>query len=80
MAKFQVWHIPQVPMKAFVVEVDDVHEAFRLSGTLAMYDLFQYKNRVKPDYCNATGVNVWFDNEWVSIEPDEVDDPWWDEI
>ncbi|EQA7356876.1 hypothetical protein ACX6VC_001755 [Enterobacter hormaechei] len=35
MSKLRVWHIPQVPMKAFTVEVQSVEEGVRLMDALA---------------------------------------------
>ena len=52
----RVWHIPQVPGTPFHVYVDTPQEAQRLLHVLARYDLFQYENRIKPDYCNAAGL------------------------
>lgn len=57
--KLQVWWIPQVPMKAFTVEVESVKEGVKILTVLAEYDLFQYRNRIKPDYSNAGGLNQW---------------------
>lgn len=57
--KLRVWHIPQVPGKAFHVEVDSVAEGVKVCGILADYDSFQYENRIKPDYCNANGLQMW---------------------
>ena len=59
MSNLRVWHIPQVPMKPFFVEVDSVEEGVKLMNTLANYDLFQYENNVKPDYCNMNGLQMW---------------------
>jgi hypothetical protein len=70
--KLRVWWIPQVPMKSFHVPVSSFREARLVLDTLAMYDLFQYKNKVKPDYANAGGLQI-FDEE----EKDWVD--WCDE-
>lgn len=66
MKKLRVWHIPQVPMRAFYVYVDSVEQAINVLDILAEYDLFQYKNNVKPDYCNAQGLEEWCeeDYEW----------------
>lgn len=61
--KLQVWHIPQVPMKAFKVSVNSVAEGAKLMSVLANYDLFQYENRVKPDYANMNGLNIWNEEE-----------------
>ena len=79
-----VWWIPQVPGKAFEVEVASVEEGVKLMRVLANYDLFQFENRIKPDFCNAGGLNVWdadSDGEgnpgWVSWYDHEtgIDDP-----
>ena len=79
MSNLKVWWIPQVPMKAFEVEVETLPEAVRLLNTLAKYDIFQFENKVKPDYCNAGGV-VMFEKEsgeWVDWYDEEtgMDDP-----
>ncbi len=52
----RVWHIPQVPGKAFHVTVNTPEEAKKMLDALANYDLFQFKNKIKPDYCNAGGL------------------------
>jgi hypothetical protein len=79
----QVWWIPQVPMKPFTVEVASVEMGAKLLTVLADYDLFQLKNRIKPDYCNVGGLEVWVEddgdgvpgwNDWCDEETGE-DDP-----
>lgn len=55
----QVWWVPQVPMKAFEVDVATVAEGVKVMDVLAKYDDFQFKNRVKLDYCNAGGLRQW---------------------
>jgi hypothetical protein len=62
MSKLRVWWIPQVPMKSFNVEVDSVEEGIKIMNVLADYDLFQFKNNIKPDYCNTGGLQM-FDPE-----------------
>ena len=52
----RVWHIPQVPMDPYHVPVANVKEAKLVLVTLARYDTFQLENNVKPDYCNAQGL------------------------
>ena len=54
----QVYWIPQVPMKAFTVDVACPAEAKKLLSILADYDQFQLDNNIKPDYSNAGGLNV----------------------
>ena len=60
----RVWWIPQIPMKAFYRAVKNEAEAQLLLETLADYDLFQYENKVKPDYANAGGLQMFEDGEW----------------
>jgi len=60
----QVWWIPQVPMKPFTVDVENIDEAILILKTLARYDLFQLENNIKPDFSNAGGLNVFENGEW----------------
>ena len=55
----RVYHIPQVPMKSFRIPVDSVEEGRKIIVILADYDLFQYENNVKGDYCNTSGLEVY---------------------
>lgn len=76
MSKLRVWWIPQVGMrKTFYVSVNTPEEGKKLLDTLAVYDLFQFKNKIKPDFCNAGGLQMFDeeDNEWYdwSIKTDE---------
>jgi hypothetical protein len=61
----RVWWIPQVPGKQFLVDVRNFEQAKLLLNVLADYDIFQLKNNVKPDYCNAGGLQVLEAGEWV---------------
>lgn len=70
----RVWWIPQVPGKPFHVPVQDVAQAKLIMQTLARYDLFQYENRIKPDYANMGGLEVFEDGEWCEWNNDEGDD------
>lgn len=58
----KVWWVPQLPMKAFEVPVSGLAEAALILNVLGEYDAFQFKNGVKPDYCNAGGL-VEFDGD-----------------
>lgn len=77
MQKLRVWWIPQIPGKSFYVAVDTVAEGVKLLDVLAMYDVFQFDNRIKPDYCNAGGLNVFEDDVWEDwhSEDYEYDNP-----
>jgi hypothetical protein len=73
MNKLRVWHIPQVPGKAFYVPVTTPEEGMKVLGILAEYDLFQLKYNIKPDYSNASGLQVWEDNEWLEWKNEDGD-------
>lgn len=66
--KLRITHFPQVPCKPFIVEVDSLSKARDVMNLLADYDLFQYKNEIKPDYCNATFLEEYCeaDDMWYS--------------
>ena len=73
--KLRVWHIPQVPGQIFAVPVESVREAAKVLYMLAYYDQFQYQNKIKPDFCNASGLEE-FDEEakiWREWHDEETD-------
>jgi len=71
----RVLHIPQVPGPAFAVGVPDYDTAKRLDAVLVAYDLFQFHNRIKPDYSNMTIIEVAdADGGWCSLDDDETPD------
>lgn len=79
----RVWWIPQVPGKPFHAEVASLREAKRLMDTLANYDAFQFKNNIKPDYCNVGGLQVFEDGEWLDWESEDgrnIDEIEYDEL
>lgn len=72
--KYRVAHFPQVPCKAFHVEVESVEQGLFLMETLWEYDMFQFKNKIKPDYSNATCFQVFEGDEWVDWYNEEGED------
>ena len=75
----RVWWVPQVPMKSFYVGVKDVEQAKLILNALAQYDLFQWRNKVKPDYSNAGGLQIYAKNyegvmEWTDWEDEDGED------
>jgi hypothetical protein len=71
----RVWWIPQVPMQPFHVPVPDVKTAKLVMNCLANYDIFQFENRVKPDYSNAGGLECYSrddDGEWYEWYDEET--------
>lgn len=72
MKRLRVCHFPQIPCKPFIVEVQDIEQSKLLCDVLANYDLFQFDNRIKPDYANMTVVEQW-------NEEDQEQEAWYDE-
>ena len=75
--KLRVWWIPQIPMKPCHFPVKSLEDGVFLMDALAKYDLFQFENRVKPDYCNTGGIEIWENGEWCEWSDEETgeDDP-----
>lgn len=75
-ANFRVWHIPQVPGEPFEVETQHLHEAVSIKGILANYDSFQFKNNIKGDYCNVSGIQEFniAGQEWCDLDEDEIEE------
>ena len=69
----RAWHIPQAPGAVFPVNVSSLPEARRMLTALADYDLFQLRHRIKPDYCNAQGLEVYEGGGWSEWEDEEGD-------
>ncbi len=73
----RVWWIPQIPGKPFYVRVESPAEAQRVMSILAAYDAFQFENKIKPDYCNAGGLEAFSqdgDCEWCDWYDPETGD------
>jgi len=67
----RVWWIPQVPGQRFFTPVADLAQAKLLLTTLARYDLFQLEHKIKPDYANVGGLEVFEDGEWIEWNDEE---------
>ena len=78
--KMRVWWMPQIGTKIFHIPVKTPEEAKVVMDILAAYDCFQYNQRIKPDFCNAGGLQMWDEeeNDWVDwyceTENDYYDD------
>lgn len=65
--KLRVWWIPQVGIEeTFYIPVNTPEEGKKILDLLAAYDAFQLQNRVKPDYTNVGGLEIYDDeyDEW----------------
>lgn len=69
--RYQVWYIPQVPMPAFERVYDDLETAKTVLNAIIDFSIFEFENRVKPDYADAAGIAVWEDGDWCDIEEQE---------
>jgi hypothetical protein len=73
--KLRVWYIPQLGNNApiFRVKVESVEEAEKLLDTMWNYDIFQFENHIKPDYCNASGLEYYDEElgEWQEYYDEE---------
>lgn len=57
---FRVCHIPQVGYDAkFHVYCNSLEEAYKIQNVLTVYDLFQFNNRIKGDYCNLSSIQIY---------------------
>lgn len=81
MKKLRVWHIPQVPGKQFYVYVDTIEEGKKVMDILAAYDLFQLENRIKPDFTNVQGLQMYeeSENDWIDWDM-ETEDDYFDDV
>jgi hypothetical protein len=75
--RWRVYWVPQIPMRPFHYEVPDYRAGVMLEDALGKYDLFQFENNVKPDYCNMGGVQwshpVLTEGEWWDMDEDEAE-------
>ena len=69
--KYRVWWIPQVGAVGtpFYIPVESPEEAKKILDILAAYDCYQLNHRIKPDYCNSGGLQVYDEetgdwNDW----------------
>lgn len=70
-----VWHNPQVgAVSSFFYPVPNLETAKLVINMLADYDLWQYENRIKGDYANATGLIVYEG----ALEGEEDHDGWFE--
>ena len=66
-------HYPQVPCKAFFVDVQNEREAYLVAKTLADQHNFLYDNNIIPDFSNAINVVMWDEDSDGEGNPDWVD-------
>ena len=74
---YRIWWIPQVgPMNSVMYRnVPDENIGAQMLDLLADYDLFQFHNKIKPDYANTGGLEVKYGIElWEEWEDEDGND------
>lgn len=83
MSKLRVSWTPQIgsACKPFIVPVSSPEEGYKVMAILSIYDEFQYKNKIKPDFCNSGSLEVFNEElgEWVEWEYED-DDNYFDNL
>ena len=69
----KVFYIPQVPMKAYEVPVKSLAEAKLVLDAVVGLSIFEFENRIKPDYSDMAGVSRFEDGDWCDVEEGEYD-------
>lgn len=78
--KLRVWHNPQIGTGAnFYVPVASPEEGYKVMKLLGCYDMFQLNNNIKPNYCNASGLEYYDEEEgewldWYNELGQDIDD------
>lgn len=72
--RFKVWYIPQIPMPAFEREYDNFETAKAVINALIGLSIFEFENRVKPDYADMAGITRREDGDWSDVDEDEWED------
>lgn len=54
---------PASPDESIPCRCGNARRSVKVLDILADYDMFQFENRVKPDYCNAQGLEEWDEQE-----------------
>jgi len=58
-------------MHPFYIYVDNIKEAKQILEVLSIYDLFQLEYKIKPDYSNVSGLEIYQDKKWSEYEDEE---------
>lgn len=74
--KLRIAHYPQVPCEPYIVNTDNIGEALKIKDVLCYYDIFQYENKIKPDYCNVSIIQGYDEQykEWYDLDDYEIEE------
>lgn len=73
MKTYRINYIPQIPGKPFQVEFDgELEQAALLLNTIIDFSIFEFDNKIKPDYADMAWIEVWVQGthefEWEEVE------------
>lgn len=74
MKNFRVWYIPQVPWTPYRYDVSSVEEWRTVLKAIVWLSQFEYANRIKPDYADAAGLEVFVSTSTYWFDPVSLDD------
>jgi len=69
----RIWWVPQFPCDQFYWPISNALEGKHVLDMLAMYDIFQFEHKIKPDYSNTGGLEVFEDGEWCDWQNEDGD-------
>lgn len=79
MTKYKAWYIPQVPMKAFEFETEDLLLAGTVLDQISEFSAFEFNNNIKPDYFDVAGISRWEEDgeggyDWFDLDDYEQEE------
>lgn len=74
--RFRAVYVPQVPMHALTVEVSSLEQAVIALESITALSIFEFENRVKPDYSDFGTIERWDDEEqdWEDVDEEDYAD------
>lgn len=70
--KFKIWYTHQVPGPAYEQEVDTPELGQAILDAIYQVALYQFNNRMIPDYCNTGGVSYLDeDGDWTDYDAED---------
>jgi len=69
---FRVWYIPQIPWEAYKVYVDTITEWILVAKTIIWLSIFEFENKIKPDYSDA----IWLEEKVDWERSERMNDEW----
>ena len=71
--RYRAVYVPQVPMHALTVEVSNLEQTVVALESIIALSIFEFENRVKPDYSDFGTIERWIEDEQEWEDVDEED-------